>query len=110
MTQPRGLLWQRLGSIGTSVACGTQGKDYGQPDIRLNTGEVNPICGLSACLAVIWPPLSQPLLVGIFAASTTVLAAHVPAHAQSGEAVAKIAKGSRCASREPPRFGRPCEA
>ena len=46
---------------------------------------------LSACLAAVWLPLSQPLLVGSVAAGATVLAVQAPGHAQSAEAVGKIA-------------------
>jgi len=47
--------------------------------------------GLSACLAAVWLPLSQPLLVSSVAATATVLAVQAPAHAQSAETVGKIA-------------------
>ena len=47
---------------------------------------------LSACLAAVWLPLSQPLLVSSVGAGATVLAVQAPGHAQSAEAVGKIAE------------------
>ena len=47
---------------------------------------------LSACLAAVWLPLSQPLLVGSVGAGATVLSLQATAHAQSAEAVGKIAE------------------
>ena len=46
---------------------------------------------LSACLAATWLPLSQPLLMGSLVAGATVLSVQVSGHAQSSEAVGKIA-------------------